>query len=45
MRESFRRMAFILSSLKNLVALNGIQALYFTYIGEGNMDFLRFELL
>lgn len=34
-----------LSSLKTPVALNGIQALYFTYIGEGNMDFLQFELL
>lgn len=34
-----------LSSVNTPIMLNDIQALYFTYIGTGYMDFLWFELL
>ena len=34
-----------LSSVENVAVPEGISALYFTYIGEGYMDFNRFELL
>ncbi len=34
-----------LSSVETVAAPEGISALYFTYIGEGYMDFYRFELL
>lgn len=34
-----------LSSVETVSVPEGIFALYFTYIGEGNMDFNHFELL